>query len=655
MRRRKTVDQRDYARILYTEVLPFELPLVFSNAKLAEYFRKLPLTQPPLVKEILGLGRQADAWTIPFSYKVRKGDSGWRLLSVIHPQVQKEFIEFYKVFDRYTLNLCQKSAFSLRQPRQVGSSYFETDFLNPTAATSDEVGDPVPSDANEQRRHASTYFYYSRYNQVWKFFDSTEFRRLEQRFRSMLRLDVANCFASIYTHSLAWAVHGKVFSKNNVRAAGFDSAFERLMRNANWGETNGILIGPEVSRIFAEVIFQGLDLEVEKKCRALGLLDGQIAIRRYVDDYFIFANQKGDLDSAQGALLEVLSAYRFAINESKTELMHSPLISGLSVARAEVADLLRDKVVDPILRAIKGETPSEDELKSARRRGAHGRADLLIQRFKAIVKTCGATYSGVCPYALGVAVRALEEATAGAKKGLGANARKRDVERSLSLLIEVVFFIYRMDSRVNTTYKLGRIVEAVLETAAALNLSAKLHEKEVVGQIVSVLQQVSEEAASSVEVSCLLTLLVNCKGGSALSERDATKLLKMAGDQIRLADYFGLITGLYFCALNPDFAALKDRIVQEALSRFAGDTKLYLQAEVALLFLDTLSCPYISDPEKRQAVSSLFLSTFRRSPTTAEISDVLDHCGPRLGFVTWSRAGGLRSLLLRTELRPAYD
>jgi hypothetical protein len=52
------------------------------------------------------------------------------------------------------------------------------------------------------------------------------------------------------------------------------------MQEANWGETNGILIGPEVSRIFAEAIMQSIDVDVQ---RNLGSVAGRVAIRRYVE------------------------------------------------------------------------------------------------------------------------------------------------------------------------------------------------------------------------------------------------------------------------------------------------------------------------------------------------------------------------------------
>ena len=58
------------------------------------------------------------------------------------------------------------------------------------------------------------------------------------------------------------------------------------MQLANYNETNGIVVGPEVSRIFEEVILQQIDLNVLSKLENSGLKYGvDFEVRRYVDDF----------------------------------------------------------------------------------------------------------------------------------------------------------------------------------------------------------------------------------------------------------------------------------------------------------------------------------------------------------------------------------
>lgn len=82
-----------------------------------------------------------------------------------------------------------------------------------------------------------------------------------------MTLDVSKCFDSIYTHGLSWAVKDKAFTKTHVDVSTtFAQAFDQVIRHGNHNETNGIPIGPEASRIFAEILFQEIDR------RAIGAL-----------------------------------------------------------------------------------------------------------------------------------------------------------------------------------------------------------------------------------------------------------------------------------------------------------------------------------------------------------------------------------------------
>ena len=65
-----------------------------------------------------------------------------------------------------------------------------------------------------------------------------------------MKMDIARCFYHIYTHTIAWAVKGKEQAKELIGKETFENAFDTLMQHANYNETNGIIVGPEISRIF---------------------------------------------------------------------------------------------------------------------------------------------------------------------------------------------------------------------------------------------------------------------------------------------------------------------------------------------------------------------------------------------------------------------
>jgi hypothetical protein len=111
------------------------------------------------------------------------------------------------------------------------------------------------------RRHPTSFFAYTGYRRLHKFFDSEEFLGLERRFPILWMLDISNCFGSIYSHSVSWAMKSKDVVKQHIDASThtFGGEIDCEMRDANWAETNGILVGPELSRIFAEIILQDAD------------------------------------------------------------------------------------------------------------------------------------------------------------------------------------------------------------------------------------------------------------------------------------------------------------------------------------------------------------------------------------------------------------
>ena len=78
--------------------------------------------------------------------------------------------------------------------------------------------------------------------------------RLERlgRYRFCAVTDVARFYPSIYTHSIPWAVNGKVAAKNDTRvqsAAVFGNRLDFIVRQGQDRQTVGIPVGPDVSRI----------------------------------------------------------------------------------------------------------------------------------------------------------------------------------------------------------------------------------------------------------------------------------------------------------------------------------------------------------------------------------------------------------------------
>ncbi len=250
------IDKSDKFRVLLTDVLPYETPLFFSNEGFYRFCKECLAQTAPVVRTSLtgseNMERQEPKGlnTIPYGYDIRKGTLGTRTLSLFHPAVQLQIVSLYERFSHVILHLCGRSKFSLRHPATVASAIYGKE------------DEPV---ADDDTQYGATFFKYEKYDLLYRFFDSYEFLRLEKRFRHLRRFDISKCFNHIYTHTLSWAVRNKKFAKKNLGRNTFDGDFDAIMQAANHKETAGILIGPEVSRIFAEIILQRVDASVERR------------------------------------------------------------------------------------------------------------------------------------------------------------------------------------------------------------------------------------------------------------------------------------------------------------------------------------------------------------------------------------------------------
>lgn len=322
-------------RPLLTETLPYEVPVIFGNDRL--YYSKcrtVDTSARPLLDRIYSASRD---YTIPYNYKIRKDSARTTQLSLVHPLIQLEFCDFYEMHESSILEYCNRGDFSLRHPAAVAAVYVLS--LGELKESVHKTGEVhlAPDSAEPALVKLVSYFAYEKFNLLNKFYESREFIRLEKKFEVLRHLDISKCFYSIYTHSIAWSTKSKEFAKNNTKAYSFESKFDSLMQRSNYNETNGIVVGPEFSRIFAEIILQDVDRTIQQSLLKDGLSEGlHYSIRRYVDDYSIFANSDQTVDKIDTLLRSELSKYKLYINESKIQNFRRPFVSNLTQARDDV-------------------------------------------------------------------------------------------------------------------------------------------------------------------------------------------------------------------------------------------------------------------------------------------------------------------------------
>ena len=130
--------------------------------------------------------------------------------------------------------------------------------------------------------------------------------------------DISNCFPSIYSHSIAWSLVGKTYSKANKNPLNWFNQLDFYTRNVKFGETNGVLIGPHASNLISEIILVSVDKE---------LINQGFKYIRNIDDYSCYVDSYEEADKFFLCLSEELKKYELALNNKKSKIIPLPQAS----------------------------------------------------------------------------------------------------------------------------------------------------------------------------------------------------------------------------------------------------------------------------------------------------------------------------------------
>ena len=167
------------------------------------------------------------------------------------------------------------------------------------------------------------------------------------------RLDLANFYDSIYTHSIEWAIIGKEEAKKNIRLKipNLGSELDKLVRATNSNETSGIPTGPFTSRIISELILTKVNSEI-KSLSVENNVDFKFV--HYVDDYEFYFRSESDIHKVKNKITGIFESYRLRINENKTSLIKYPYHSSkdLKSEFEKFIEKYEEKKDDHILRLL---------------------------------------------------------------------------------------------------------------------------------------------------------------------------------------------------------------------------------------------------------------------------------------------------------------
>ena len=231
------------------------------------------------------------------NYKIlgnKNGEYAWRQYQIINPILYVEMVNL------------------------IGDSW---DILKTHFAKNKVIEGKIKCSSLSVIKNKDDHFASNTARQIINWWEEVEQESIKQslKYRYIINTDITDCYGSIYTHSIPWAlctkqtakdIHG--FLNNKEKKKKYKEEYQKnyeaseeyklgdkidnLLKCMNHGQTNGIPQGSAIMDFIAEILLHYMDLELHKKCEQEKL---EYYILRYRDDYRIFAN---DAETAKKVL-----------------------------------------------------------------------------------------------------------------------------------------------------------------------------------------------------------------------------------------------------------------------------------------------------------------------------------------------------------------
>lgn len=231
-----------------------------------------------------------DVQNVNYSFIANKdGIVAWRPLELIHPAIYISLVNL----------ICEPENWSHIKKRFTDFSDGVIDCCSAPVMSLDEQTDTA--------------------KQVQSWWHSIEQRSLKYslEFSHILHTDVTDCYGSIYTHSIPWALHGMEESKRRKRDYSLlGNKIDSHIRAGRYGQTNGISQGSVLMDFVAEIVLGYVDELITQAIDD----DSGFRILRYRDDYRIFTNSDEKIEQILKLVSDHLRTVGMKLGVSKTYL-----------------------------------------------------------------------------------------------------------------------------------------------------------------------------------------------------------------------------------------------------------------------------------------------------------------------------------------------
>ncbi len=155
-------------------------------------------------------------------------------------------------------------------------------------------------------------------------FDARDSQRatLNAGYELLAEADIAAFFHSVYTHTIPWAIHGKVLAKQKKQDMSlYGNLLDLLVRNAQDGQTIGLPVGPDTSRLLAEIIGTGVDEAIQTELKGTRKwIANQRGGMRFVDDYTFGCASREEAEIVLAVVRRCANEFELELNNNKTSI-----------------------------------------------------------------------------------------------------------------------------------------------------------------------------------------------------------------------------------------------------------------------------------------------------------------------------------------------
>lgn len=220
----------------------------------------------------------------------KDGKFAWRPLQLIHPAIYVSLVHKISEEENWNMILTKMKEFS-KNPKIRCLSL------------------PIESDDKRSDKKSTI-------NNWWHEVEQKSIE-LALDYQYILHTDISDCYSSIYTHSIAWALHTQEIAKKNRNDKNLiGNVIDSYIQDMSFGQTNGIPQGSTLMDFIAEIVLGYADSKLSQKIDSESIKDYEIL--RYRDDYRIFTNNPQDANLIVKLLTEILVDLGLKLNAQKT-------------------------------------------------------------------------------------------------------------------------------------------------------------------------------------------------------------------------------------------------------------------------------------------------------------------------------------------------